>query len=211
MVKDSNKTDVVEKKKRELNKITLKANLNFNVNTFRNWMKQKLTNDGKLFDHDGVACLPKLSGAHIAMSSMNEKICYIILEKTIEGLTKDKTGLYNIRYKDLADNIKVNNELNKNFYHYMDMYDNTLSYRDQYCIDEKTIKKYIDKVFSASIDISNDAFNLLVYILLKTSVRIIDTAFIMIQYAKKRSLNPNVILSCVSIHFSGTIEHLIRM
>lgn len=202
---------VVEKKKRELNKLTLKAKLNFNVNSFRSWMKHKLMDDGKLFDNKGIMCLPKFSGSHIAITAMNEKLCYIILEKTIERLTKDKTGLYNIKYKDLSDIIKVDNELKKNFYQYMDMYDNTLNYKDQYIIDEKTIKKYIDKVFSVSIDISNDAFNLLVYLLLKSCVRIIDSAFIMIQFARKRSLNPNVILSSVSIHFTGTTEHLLKM
>lgn len=209
--KENTNNTVVEKKKRELNKLTLKANLNFNVNSFRSWMKQKLTDDGKLFDNKGTMCLPKFSGSHIAITAMNEKLCYIILEKTIERLTKDKTGLYNIRYKDLSDIVKVDNELKKNFYQYLDIYDSTLNYKDQYCIDEKTIKKYIDKVFSASIDISNDAFNLLVYLLLKSCVRIIDSAFIMIQFARKRSLNPNVILSSISIHFTGTTEHLLKM
>jgi hypothetical protein len=204
-------TQVVMKKKRELNKLTLKANLNFNVNSFRNWMKQKLIDDGKTFDNNGVKCLPKFSGSHIALTAMNEKLCQIILQKTIERLTKDKTGLYNIRFKDLSDVVKVDVDLKKNLYQYMDIYDGTLNYKDQYCIDGKCMKKYIDKVFSASVDISNDAFNLLVYLLLKTCVRIIDSAFIMIQFAKKRSLNPNVILGSMAIHFSGTIEHLLRM
>lgn len=206
----------VEKVKRELNKLTLKANLNFNVNTFKSWMKQKLKDDNKLFEQkkeDGtvVMCLPKFSGSQVALTAMNEKLCYIILEKVIEHLNKDKTGLYKIKYEDLSNAIKVDGTLRKNLYCYMDVYDDTLNYKDQYCIDEKCIKKYIDKVFSASIDISNDAFNFLVYLLLKACVRIIDTAFIMIKFAKRRSLNPNAIIDSVSVHFTGTIEHLLRM
>ena len=77
-----------EKKKRELNKLTLKAGLNFNVNLFKNWMKQKLKDDNKLFeikkeDNSVVMCLPKFSGSHIAMTALNEKLCYIILERII--------------------------------------------------------------------------------------------------------------------------------
>jgi len=201
----------VEKKTRAMNKMTVKAHLNFNVNMFRNWMKQKLRDDGKMFDNNGKMSLPKLSGSHIALTAMNEKLCFMILEKVVERLTKDNTGLYNIKYQDLADVIKVDTDLKKNIYQYLEIYDNTLNYKDQYCIDEKIVKKYIDKTFSESIDINNDAFNLLVYILLKSCVRVVDTAFIMIQYAKKRSLNPNVILSSVLIHFNGTMGHLLKM
>lgn len=198
-------------KTRSLNKMTLKANLNFNVNSFKNWMKQKLRDDNKMFDNNGTPTLPKLSGSHIALTALNEKLCYMILEKVVERLTKDKTGIYNIRYQDLADVIKIEPNLRRNLFVYLDVYDSTLNYKDQYCIDEKIIKKYIDKVFSASIDITNDAFNFLVYLLLKTCVRIVDTAFIMIRYANRRSLNPNVILECTSVHFSGVMEHLLRM
>jgi hypothetical protein len=203
-------TEHVEKK-RELNKLTLKANLNFNVNLFKNWMKQKLKDDNKMFEHNGMQVLPKFSGSHIALTAMNEKLCYIILEKVIERVTKDKTGIYNIKYQDLSDIIKIEPNLRRNLYVYLDVYDSTLNYKDQYCIDEKIIKKYIDKVFSASIDITNDAFNLLVFLLLKSCIRIVDTAFIMIRYANRRSLNPNVILECVSVHFVGVLEHLLRM
>ena len=203
-------------KHRHLNKVTLKANLNFNVNSFKHWMKQKLTDDNKFFEHENdkhekIMCLPKFSGSHIALTAMNEKLCYLILDKVTGRLTKDKTGLYNIKFTDLSDVIKVEPELRKNLYNYLDVYDSTLNYKDQYCIDEKTIKKYIDVTFGTSINISNEAFNLLVYILLKVCVRVLDSAFIMIQFAKKKSLSPKVILSCVSVHFSGTLEHFIKM
>jgi len=198
-------------KTRQLNKMTIRANLHFNVNTFKNWMKQKLKDDNKMFDNNGTPTLPKFSGSHIALTAMNEKLCYIILEKVIERLTKDKTGIYSIRYQDLSDVIKIEPVLRKNLFVYLDVYDSTLNYKDQYCIDEKTIKRYIDNVFSASIDITNDAFNFLVYLLLKSCIRIVDTAFIMIRYANRRSLNPNVILECVSVHFIGVLEHLLRM
>lgn len=201
----------VHAKKRELNKLTIKANLNFNVNSFKNWMKQKMIDDGKLFPKDGKQCLPKFSGSHVALTAMNEGLCYIILEKTIERITKDKTGLYNITFKDISDVIRVDSDLKKYFGQYMDMYDNTLNYKNQYCISEKVIKKYIDKVFSASVDITNNAFNLLVYILIKTCVRIIDTAFIMISFAKKRTMNPNAVLHSVSVHFDGNISHRLKM
>lgn len=169
------------KVKRELNKMTLKANLNFNVNLFKNWMKQKLKDDNKLFEvkkEDGTVtmCLPKFSGSHVALTAVNEKLCYMILEKVIERLSKDKTGLYVIRYQDISDAIKINDVLRRNMFQYMDVYDGTMNYKDQYCIDEKCIKKYIDKVFSASVDINNEAFNLLVYLLLKTCIRLIDTS-----------------------------------
>lgn len=204
--------DVPEKKTRELNKMTLKAKLHFNVNSFKAWMKQKLRNDNKFFANAaGELGLPKFMGSHIALTAFNEKLCYMILDKVMSRLEKDKTGLYNIKYVDLADAIKIDNEMRVNLYQYLDVYDKTLDYRDQYCIDEKLIRKYIDTTFGTCINITNDAFNLLVYILLKSCVRLIDTAFEMIKYANRRSLNPKVILGAVSIHFNGSFERLLRM
>lgn len=206
-VMDEFKMDKIKK----LNKLTIKAKLNFNVNNFKNWIKQKLRDDGKMFQNDGEQYAPKLSGAHVALSALNEKLCYIIIEKVIERLTKDKTGLYTIKYNDISDMIKVDSELRRNLYTYLDVYDNTLNYKDQYCIDEKSVKNYIDRVFSASIDISNDGFNLLIYLLLKTCVRIIDTACIIMAAAKRRTIGFAIINHCVSVHFSGTMAHLIHM
>lgn len=200
-----------DKVPRKLNQITLKANLNFNVNLFKTWMKKKLQDEGKVFEKDGKQCLPKFSGSHIAITALNEKLCYIILEKIIKRLTKDRTGLYIIHYLDIADILQVDVELRRDLIRYMDVFDPTLNYKDQYCIDESCIKKYIDDQFGKSIDIHNDAFNLLVYILHKVSVRILDTAFIMIQFAKKKSLSPNAILGSVATHFSGSIEHLLKL
>lgn len=199
-----------EKVPRKLNQITLKANLNFNVNLFKTWMKKKLQDDGKVFEKDGKQCLPKFSGSHIALTALNERLCYIILDKVIKRLTKDRTGLYIIHYLDIADILQVDVELRRDLIRYMDLFDPTLNYKDQYCIEEICIKKYIDDQFGKSIDIHNDAFNLLVYILHKVSVRMLDTAFIMIKFAKKKSLSPNAILGSVSTHFSGSIEHSLK-
>lgn len=200
-----------EKTLRKLNQITLKAKLNFNVNVFKTWMKKKLQDEGKTFEKDGKQCLPKFSGSHIAIAALNEKLCYIILDKTINRLKKEVNGLYVIKFLDISDIVHVDQDLKHNIANYMDMFDSTLSYKDQYCIEEKCIKKYIDDMFGKSIDIQNDAFNLLVYILHKVSVQIIDTAFIMIKFAKKRSLSPNAIIGSVSAHFAGSIEHLLKL
>jgi len=198
-------------KNMKLNKVTIESHLNFNVNIFKKWIKQKLITDEKLCDYKDTKSIPKLSGSHIALTAMNEELCKIILEKTIERLKKDKTGLYIITFKELYDVIQVEPELRKNLYQYVDMYDNTLNYKDQYCISEKFIKKYIDDTFNKSIDIRNDAFNLLNYILLKTCVRIIDSAYIVIKAMKRKTIGTKIIISCVSIHFSGTIHNLIQM
>lgn len=209
-----------EKVMRKLNKTTLKANLNFNVNSFKSWMRQKLSDDNKTFekeetDENGetttIQCLPKFSGSHVALTALNEKLCFIILEKTMKRLSKDNTGLYVIHYQDIADVVQVDKELRHDLCQYLDDYDKTLNYKDQYCIEDIYIKNYIDITFGKCFDIKNDGFNLLVYLLLKSCVRILDTAFLMIQFAKKKSLSPNAILNSVSAHFSGTIEHLLRL
>lgn len=205
-----------EKKKNSLNKLTTKANLNFNVNTFKSWMKDKLTNDCKFFDvvrKNGTTekALPKLRGSHVSIAAMNEKLCFVILDEVTKRLSKNKNGLYTIGYNDLADTISVNSELRRNLHAHLDVYDSTLNYKDQYCIKEKIIKKYIDTVFSECIDITNDAFNLLVFLLLKTSVRILDTSYIMMIYAKTHSLSPNTVMNAVDIHFSGTMKNVLKM
>lgn len=79
--------------------MTLKANLNFNVNSFRNWIKQKLIDDSKYVvkigdDGEKINVFPKLRGVHVALTALNEKLCHIILEKVIERISKDISGLY---------------------------------------------------------------------------------------------------------------------
>jgi hypothetical protein len=203
----------IKSKKGKLNKATIESHLNFNVNIFKKWIKQKLLTDEKFCECKDVEVqnIPKLSGSHIALTSMNEELCKIILEKTIERLTKGKNGLYVISFNEIHDIIAVDPDLRKNLYAYLDMYDCTLSYKDQYCISEKCIKEYIDNVFNKSVDINNDAFNLLIYILLKTCVRIIDTAYVVIQAMKRKTIGAKIIVNCVSIHFSGTVHHLLQM
>jgi hypothetical protein len=220
--KKENNGETIEPKGPKRNKLTVKANLNFNVNLFKKWIKQKLMDDGKMFERETVdenknktgektMHLPNLNLAHVAMTAFNEKLCQCILEKAIERTQKGKGGLYSIKYQDVIDIIKIDPELRRNLFVHLDVYDNTLNYKDQYCIDEKCIRNYIDKVFGEHIDISNDAFNLLNYLLLKSCVRVLDTAFIMIVFAKRRSLNSNVILSSVDVHFCGTLLHLLKM
>ena len=222
MINNKNNDDFIEQSVPKLNKLTAKANLNFNVNLFKKWIKQKLTDDGKLFERETLdenkkktgetsLHLPNLNLVHVAMTALNERLCQFILEKAIERTQKGKGGLYNIKYQDIMDVIKIESELRKNLFIYLDMYDSTLNYKDQYCVDEKCVRKYIDKVFGEHIDINNDAFNLLNYLLLKACVRVLDTAFVMITFAKKRSLNSNTILSSVNIHCCGTLEHLLKM
>lgn len=205
-----------EQKMRQLNQTTLKAGLNFNVNSFKKWMQQKLLNDGKTFEkenEDGTKThvIPKFSGSHVALTALNEKLCYIILEKVTKRLIKDNTGLYVIKYQDLSDIIQVDSELRHDLYQHLDVYDKTLNYKDQYCIEEIYVKNYIDNMFGKCIDIKNDGFNLLIYLLLKSCVRVLDTAFLMIKFAKKKSLNPNAILCSVSAHFTGATEHLLKL
>lgn len=212
MEQETNNTEINEQEKKiKTNKLTIKANLNFNVNQFKKWIKNKLVTDENFFEYEGKLVPPKLSGAHIALTAMNEKLCFMILEKTIERTIKDKNGLYTINFQDMTDIINVNPELRQNFKGYLEIFDNTLNYKDQYCINEKCVKSYIDKMFSVGIDISNEAFNLLIYLLLKTCVRIIDTSYIMTKHAKKRTFNYKVIMSSVEIHFTKSFAHLLNM
>lgn len=207
-----------EKVLRKLDQLTVKAGLNFNVGTFKKWIKQKLIDDGKVVKKEDKVnggekeSPPLLSGAHIAISAMNEKLCYIILEKIVKRLKIDKTtGLYIIKFLDVSDIIQVDPELRRDLSVYMDTFDPTLSYKNQYCVEEQRVRKFIDDMFSKSIDINSDAFNLLIYLIHKVSVRVIDTAFIMMLYAKKKSLSPFAIQSGVAIHFSGTTVHLLKL
>lgn len=206
-----------ERTLRKLDQLTVKANLNFGVGTFKKWMKQKLIDDGKVVKKEDKVnggekeSPPLLSGAHIAIAAMNERLCYIILDKVIKRLKKDITGLYVIKFLEISDILQVDVELRHDMFHYMETFDATLSYKDQYCIEEMRVKKFIDDMFGKSVDINNDAFNLLIYLLHKASVRVMNTAFIMMLYAKKKSLSPISIQSAVSIHFSGTVEHMIKL
>lgn len=200
------------KKNHEFDKITTKAKLNFNVTAFKKWLKKKCVDDRKIFyDKNEKEHTPKIGGATIALAAVNEKLCYIILYAVVKSLKENKDGLYYITVNEMINAIKTEHDLRKNIMTYLEMYDDSLCYKDQYCVQDKIINRYIDETFGGCVHMTNEAFNLLVYILLKMSTKIVDIAYIIMVYSKKKTLTSSLILACVSILMTNPIANVIKI
>ena len=216
------------------NMATFKANLSFNVNTFKQWLKgqfeimpplpakakaKKPAKDQKAKDdeEDGEEEKTKsdgklkINGAHIALAAANETLCNMIIKETISYLPKEKTGLYVLGRSSLTAALQMNNEMLSYYFQSMKTYDADTNFGKQYCVAREDIRKYVSKNFGENIDIDATGFNLLAYLLIKFSSQISKTACLVISYAKKTMLDAKSIYTAVKICCPDAIANPICM
>lgn len=221
---DVKKTQKVTKEKvepgdKKPNQTTTKAGLNFDCNSCKKWIKIKCRDDSKFVrkekkDKDTEekteeTGLPGFSGSFIALAAINEELCRYILNVVNCRLEKDKTGLFPIEESLICDLIKLTPELNENISVFMNKYDKTINYKEQFYVKEIDMKKYVEKFFNKSAVLTPKAFNVITYILLKTSIRLIDTAYIIILESRRKTLNHSVVMRALDIHFTGELKKVL--
>lgn len=196
-VKESERTKVVPKKH---NKITTLTNLSFNVNLFKKMILDKLAGN-KLY----------ISGAHVLLTAMNEKLCQIIIEEVTTRKDADKVSMYNICERDIFDAIEVIPDLRENIHAYTSKYVSSLNYSSTYPINPKDLTNFIDFSLGGSIKLDQSGHNAIAFILLRTSMRIIDTALEILKAFNKKTMNISIVITCMNIHFSGDLKNKLTL
>ncbi|AYV78417.1 MAG: hypothetical protein Edafosvirus12_16 [Edafosvirus sp.] len=199
------------------NQATADANLDFDVMAFRKWMKTHFSSNecsvvSSSKDKEGNTekkkVLPKFNGSHIALAAVNESLCHYVLTLVKSRIQKDKSGLYNITRPAIRDAILLSDDL-VGFYSVLltKKFDKKMTY--SYCVSRERMNTYIEKHFGENVKLTVRAYNYLAFVLLKASIAIVDTAYVLIKYANRKSVDPNSVMCSVNIVFSegATVAH----
>jgi hypothetical protein len=195
----------VKAPKEKPNKATADANLEFNVNFCKSWIRE-------LFRSKDLEELPKFSGAQFALTAANQVLCRAIVQATLDQLQKDVSGLYDLKRPVIGYAIQLNEDLAQCCGKHYKKFDPSLNYASQYFIGQTEVTSYIDKFNEkTNVRLDNKAYNLLAYLLLRTSIELIETSHTLMLYAGKKSLDAKSVLAAIKTHVSGTLRHDMTM
>jgi len=117
--------------------------------------------------------------------------------------------LYEITEEQVLDNVKLNKDFNYTFGRFLDNYDNHENYAPQMGLARDAVTKFIETFAfnggNSNVSLTDEAFNLLMFVMLKNRILLAETAFQMSQYAKKSSVDDRAILHAIKCHYSGTL------
>jgi len=213
-------------KRTTLTKLTQKAGLNFNVNSFKSWLKryydqnemyapkakQTAPKEGEVKvqkeDTDVIEDhIPMFKGAHVALAAAVEVLCQTILKETISQLTKGASGLYDVTRPAIKYAVMLDDDLSFLFSRSLRSFKQNMMYENQFCIPRKEMARYIDSTFGKVINLDQKSYNLLAYLLLSFSMDVASHIFHMMIYANKRTVDFSVVIYALKNLCTGTLEH----
>jgi len=179
------------------NKLTEKAGLIFNINTFKNSMKT-------FFDsHDKEK--PKFSGAHVAITATIQKLCQIIIMNTKHLTNKDKSGLRTITRLHFKSAILQNDGLKKYYGIKATTFNKNYVYSDQMPISKVHFNEVVTKV-NKELQVTPKAYNFICFLLTEAYLDILNTSYQFISYAKRKSLDGTSVIYSVKNRFEDDIS-----
>jgi len=197
------------------NKATAFAKLYFNVKSAHKWMNEyytkytiekKKSKDDEGNESDGKV---KILNSHYALTAADQVICLSLVNLASEKSKKATAGLYTITEENMLDNIKMNKDFNYTFGRFLDSYDSLGNYSPQMGLSKKAVMEFIETYAfnggNTNINLDPRAFNLLMYIMLKNRILLAETAFQMILYAKKSSIDDRAILCAIKTIYTGQL------
>jgi len=198
--KSSKDTDVKETKVNH-NKATDKAGLSFNVNTTKNWIKKQM----EVQDLE----MPKFHGAHIGLTAIIESLLMSVLNHVNSQLPKDKSSLYKITLPVLSYNLQLDDNFGKLFRESFSTYNADTNYAEHFWMSKTDVTSFIESHWSDNIQLDVKAYNQLAYLLMRYAIVITKTAYHMMSYAGKKTLEPKALRAAVLIHTPETIANSI--
>jgi len=182
-----------------VNQQTASAGLTLSVTAFKAWMKEYLGQP------------VKFSGGHIVITAVNETLWRYLIEQTLKEVTKDNAGLYTLTRPAVRNAILLNQDLKYFFGAQFEQFDQDMKYGSQYCIPHKVIAQFINEKCGKNINYDDPTYQLFVFLLLKASSVLTTTAFEMMQYANRKSIDDRAVLAALKLHFNNDLLHVLRM
>lgn len=209
------------------NKDTIRANLHFNVKTTNKWLREyyssyavekkkkkdkdekgKKQPDGDEQEKKDDSI--KMNGGHYALTAVDEALCIEMANLAFGRTIKDKAGLYLIKEETVMDSMKLNKDFAFSFGKFFDAYSSKEKYGKQLGIEKKDVLKLLESCAfgggNTSVNIDDSAYNLMMYVVVKNRILVAETAYQMLLYSKKASVDGKAIIHSVRAVYAGTTE-----
>jgi len=153
----------------------------------------------------------RIRKAHYVLSGVDEVLCGELAAKSVQRSEKGSAGLYRVTQKNVEDAVLSSPELRFTLERFLAGFTSDCEYFPMIDISKKNenkeiITKYMEKAAGGSIvQFETQAFNIIMYLMLKNRVQVAETAFEMSQYAKKASVDDFAILHAVKTVYTGEL------
>ena len=153
--------------------------------------------------------MPKFHGAHIGLTAIVESLLMSVLNHVNSQLPKDKSSLYKITLPVLSYNLQLDDNFGKLFRDSFTSYDADTNYAEQFWMSKSDVTSFIESHWGDNIQLDVKAYNQLAYLLMRYAIIITKTAYYMMSYAGKKTLEPKALRAAVIIHTPETISNSI--
>ena len=225
--KKSDKSTKQVKVKGAPNDATKRLDLHFNVVSTKKWLNTYLAThidevymtflktrmEKKLKDGEDKECIPKIKvlQAQAALTACDEVICLSLVNLTSDKVKKGDSGLYTVTAEHMMDCVRLNSNFDYTFSKFLNKYDSQQDYLPSLKLNMIEVKSFIEKFAfnggNTNIQLDTSAYNFLMYILYQNRILLTDTAYQMMMYSKKPSVDFRAIQYAVNVHYKGTLKN----
>jgi histone H3/H4 len=194
------------------NKLTQDAGLVFNVNTVKQHMIHFFETQDIYFEYKDKTSgetkrkLPMFSGSQTAMTAFIERLCTILVRQANKCTDKDKSGLRNVTRPRAKVAVLLDDSLSSVFSWKLRSFNRMQVYSDQLPVARKEFDRVCDAV-DKNLRLTPRAHNLICFLLLEAYLEVLNTAYEMIAFAGRRTLDANAVLSAVRLRFPDNLSH----
>jgi hypothetical protein len=184
-----------------------------NPNAVKKWMKLHFERNGHVFfknkdDWKNLLSIPRIGNGHIAISALCDKLCQLVIGKSILRRSgnhpKSLDGLHIVTERDVMETIESDREMKTNLFHFLDTYDAKVSYN--FVIDPSSLNSHVDSRFFAGVHLERPARNIIIWLLLKATIQVTNMAYILLEFAGKRTVDITTIKAAVKAYYIGEMR-----
>ena len=147
--------------------------------------------------------------AHFALTAADQVVCLALVNLAGAKSKKGEANMWTLTEDNMIDNVKLDKDFNFTFGKYLDSYSTNENYGSQMGLTRDNVTKFIELyAFSggnSNINIEKQAYNFLMYIMLKNRIQLAESAFQMAVYAGKSSVSDKGILLSTKVMFTGAL------
>jgi hypothetical protein len=216
--------DSVSKEKREFpTKESESIKSYVNTTTTKTWMKdfcdrfplvrKKKKDETKEEKDEKDKIKPRIgiTRSHCVMSAIDQLMIITLVNIAEQKTKKALADLYTITEEILIDVIRLNRDYNYVFGKYLDNYNSKENYSSQLKIDKKNFKNILNNLAfdgKSNVDVDKSGENFIMYIVLNNRIMLTETAFHMVQYAKKMCIDDKALSQAIKILYVGNMAKI---
>lgn len=181
------------------NKETTLVGLNFNVKTYKAWLKSYYASNNRNV---------KILNAHYILAAVNEVIAFNLITGSSEMVQTQKTGLVDLTLERFLMYIQKSDSMLATFSRFHNKYEPGFDYSKLVPLDKKIFNKFVEKKCfhkNSNINISNATMNYIFYLLAQVNINCADIAYVFSQYAKKTTISGDGIRAATQVLLSGKL------